>query len=280
MGQLDGRVALVTGATAKRGFGHATALRLAGEGADIVLVDKEERLPSLFTGDEEWGGLPEIVSEIKSLGKAAISVRADVTSSRDVASAVEKAVAKFGRIDILVNCAGHPGKRETHIVKLGLVDWKTVLNVNLTGSFLVSRSVVRDMLRRGEGGAIVHLSSMRGKAGGIGNAGYVASKFGVIGLVQSMALEFAAANIRVNAICPGFFITNFRDQWSEERGRALGISTDEARNQCYEEWRKTVPLRRIGTPEDVANLALFLVSDQSSYMTGQAISLDGGLLMS
>jgi NAD(P)-dependent dehydrogenase (short-subunit alcohol dehydrogenase family) len=186
---------------------------------------------------------------------------------------------KFGKIDILVNCAGISAKRYSPVVELNEEDWRLLLDVNLTGSFLISKPVAKDMIRRKEGGKIVHISSNRGKEARAFNAPYSASKFGVIGLTQSLALELAPYKINVNAICPGYTITNIRDEWCKEQSQSLGITIDEVRARCYEEWSANVPLGRMGTTDDVANLVLFLVSSQSAYMTGQAINITGGLLM-
>lgn len=276
---LTGKVALVTGAASKRGIGHAVALRLAGEGADIALVDRFDAPASLYSGDEGWKGLSEVAQEIGSLNRKAIALKADVSRSKEVRAAVKQTVERFGKIDILVNCAGIPGKRDTSVVKMSQRDWETALAVNLTGSFLTSKYVADHMIRRGGGGKIVHISSVRGKIGRAEGAHYAASKFGVIGLVQSLALELAPYRVNVNAICPGFVATSIRDEWCRKQALIQNISIDEARNRQFQKWSSIVPLGRIGTTEDIANLILFLVSPGSDYMTGQAMNITGGRIM-
>ena len=278
--RLDGKVAFVTGAAAKRGMGRAIAIRLAREGARVVAVDKYPAPRSLFPGDEGWRGLDEVVEEIESLGSESLAVVADIAHSKEINEAVEKALNTFGKIDILVNCVGIRGKVGIPVIELDEEEWERVLAINLTGAFFLSKAVAREMVKRRVGGKIVHIASVAGKKGVTGSAAYCASKFGLIGLVQSLALELAPYKINVNAINPGFFITNLRDEWMEEESKKLGISIDEFREQDYKKVTSLVPLGRMGTTDDIANVIFFLVSSQSDYMTGQAINITGGHLMS
>jgi NAD(P)-dependent dehydrogenase (short-subunit alcohol dehydrogenase family) len=276
MNSLKGKVALVTGGAAKRGIGHGVALRLAGEGADVVVVDKYAAPRSLFPGDEEWGGLNAVVDEVRSLGKEALAVVADINNSREVEAAVAKALEKFGRIDILVHCAAIRGPMTTPLVKLSEGEWRTVLDVNLTGAFLISTAVAKNMVARGEGGKIVLISSLAGNRGVPGSGAYCASKWGVIGLVKTLALELAPYKINVNALNPGTFSTHLRDENYVQLAQAEGITLSEFRERYDKQMAAKVPLGRMGTPEDIADLAWFLVSEHSSYITGQAVDICGG----
>lgn len=279
MNSLSGKVALVTGAASKRGMGHAIAIRLAKEEANVVVVDKYLAPKSLFPGDEGWRGLGAVVEEIESLRREAVAIVADISNSKEVDEAVEKALVKFGKIDILVNCAAVRGKIDIPVVESAEEDWRKVLEINLIGAFLISKAVAKEMIKRGEGGKIVHIAALAGRKGLPGSAAYSASKFGLIGLVQSLALELASYKINVNAINPGFFVTNLRDEWLEEQSKKLGFPVDEFREQEYKKVAGGIPLGRMGTLEDIANVIFFLVSTQSNYMTGQAINVTGGCLM-
>jgi len=277
MKTLSGKVALVTGAGSKRGMGHASALRLAAEGANLVVLDKLAAPVSLFPGDEGWRGLEEEVSEIKALGQEALAVVADITDFQEAEKAVNQAIAGFGGIDILVHCAGIRGPVGIPAHELTEKDWRMLIDVNLHGSFFVARAVARHMVSRGRGGKIVLISSMAGLKGAPGSSAYAASKHGVIGLAKSMALELAKNQINVNAICPGAVITNLRDETFSQMGKAQGISPEEARQADYKKANAAIPLGRLGTPEEIADLAFFLVSEQSKYITGEAIVIGGGI---
>jgi NAD(P)-dependent dehydrogenase (short-subunit alcohol dehydrogenase family) len=276
---LKGKVAFITGAAAKRGMGHAIALRLAGEGANIVVVDKYSAPKSLFPGDEEWKGLDEVVEEIEALGRKAIAITADVADSNMIHEAVDQTLKAFGKIDILVNCVGIRGPVGVPVVDSAEEEWRKIFDINTLGAFILSKAIAKDMIRRKEGGKIVHIASAAGKIGAPGSAAYAASKWAVIGLVKSLALELAPHKINVNAINPGFFVTNLRDEWMEEQSQERGVSVDEVRQQDYDKVTPLVPLGRMGTTEDIADLISFLVSSHSDYMTGQDINITGGHLM-
>jgi NAD(P)-dependent dehydrogenase (short-subunit alcohol dehydrogenase family) len=276
---LSGKVALVTGAAAKRGMGHAVALRLAKEGADVVVNDKFAAPKSMWAGDEDWKGLEEVVREIEALGRKALAVVGGVENSKEIDAAVKAALEKFGKIDILVNCAGIRGTVGVPVVDGDEAEWRQIFNVNTFGSFIISRAVAKDMIRRNEGGKIVLIASAAGKIGAPGSAAYAASKWAVIGLVQSLALELAPYKINVNAINPGFFATNLRDDDAVSKSKKAGVTVEEFRVEEYKKLITMVPLGRMGRVEDIADLIFFLVSDQSNYMTGQAINITGGHLM-
>jgi NAD(P)-dependent dehydrogenase (short-subunit alcohol dehydrogenase family) len=276
---FKGKVALVTGAASRRGMGHAVALGLAKGGADVAVCDKFEAPPSLYAGDENWKGLIDVVAEIKGLGRKSWSTTADVSKSKDVNDLVAKTLDKLGKIDILINAAGMVGKRDVPVLQLSEEDFRAPIEVNLVGSFLISKAVATHMVKRNHGGKMVHFSSIQAKRGVPGVAGYSSSKFGVIGFVQSLALELAQYKINVNCVCPGFIATNLRDDQFEAQSKALGISPDEARKKRYDEKASQIPLGRSGIAEDVAKIVLFLASEQSDYMTGQAINVSGGYVM-
>jgi NAD(P)-dependent dehydrogenase (short-subunit alcohol dehydrogenase family) len=276
---LKGKVAFVTGAASKRGMGHEVSLRLAREGADVVICDKVMAPKSAWAGDEDWKGLEEVVREIEALGRKALAVLAGVEDSKAVDAAVKASLSKFGKIDILVNCAGIRGTVGISVVDGDEKEWRQVFDVNTFGAFIISKAIAKDMIRRNEGGKIVHIASAAGKIGAPGSAAYAASKWAVIGLVQSLALELAPYKINVNAINPGFFTTNLRDNDALSKSKKLGITVEEFRVDEYKKLITMVPLGRMGRVEDIANLILFLVSDQADYMTGQAINITGGHLM-
>ena len=276
---LEGKVALVTGAAAKRGMGRAVALRLAEQGADVAVLDVLPAPKSLFAGDEAWRGLDEVVEEIEALGRKGLGLIADISNKEQTAEAVEAVFRKFGRIDILVNCAGMRGTPNVDVVDGDEDEWRRMFDVNLLGSFVVAKQVIKRMVRQGDGGKMVLIASLAGREGVKGNAAYAASKWGVIGLVQSLAKETAPHRINVNSICPGMFITNLRDHWIESGAKEAGIPSEEYRRLEYERGSKAVPLGRMGMPEDIANVVSFLVSRESDYMTGQTLNVCGGLVM-
>jgi NAD(P)-dependent dehydrogenase (short-subunit alcohol dehydrogenase family) len=278
MGSLNGKVALVTGAASKRGMGRAVAVRLAKEGADVAVLDKYAAPQSIWPGDEGWGGLDAVVEEIKVQGRQGLALVADVSSGEEVEAAVTRTLAKFGKIDILVHCGGIRGAMTTPIVELSEEEWKSIIDINLTGSFLIAKAVARTMIPDGEGKKIVLFGSKAATQGYAGSSGYCASKHGILGLGRTLAAELAPYKINVNIINPGGFDTNLRDQEIIKRAKAQGISLAAAIEQ---ESKKAgpgpkVPLGRLGKPEEIADLVFFLVSDQSAYITGKTIDIDGG----
>jgi len=285
MYDLSGKVALVTGTSNKRGLGRSISLQLAQEGADVVVSDIYKPPENFDPWDKEegWRGLESLVAEIESVGRRSIAVYADITKSQEVNNVVEKAMAEFGKIDILVNNAGVVSR---DLGKNNVVDetdeiWNKAIAVNLTGVFFMCRAAVREMIARNQGGKVVNIASVTGKEAWKGRASYSASKFGVVGLTQSLALEVAPYNINANAVCPGLVAT-----WGS-RGQAIyqaiksGTSEREATIEAYRRdgMLGRIPLDRPAMVEDVTNVVMFLVSNQSDYMTGQAINVTGGFLM-
>ncbi len=282
MYDLNGQVALVTGASSKPGFGRAIAVRLAGEGADVIVTARRKSPEDLSEEDrnEDWKGLESTVEEIRATGRRAISIEADVSDVRQVKAMVEKALDEFGRIDVLVNNAGIAEPR-TSITDKDEQVWDRILAVNLTGTFLCSKYVAKSMVERGVGGKIINISSMAGKtATATGSSGYVASKFGVIGLTQGMALDLAQFKINVNAICPGPAPTNLSTgRGLSSQARRDNVSLEEATARRYASHLAQVPLGRLAYPQDVAKAVAFFASSESDYMTGLAVSLTGGAVM-
>jgi 3-oxoacyl-[acyl-carrier protein] reductase len=276
---LTGKIAFVTGAAAKRGMGRAVALKLASEGADITICDKIKAPKSAWPGDENWQGLDEVVNEIEQLDRQALAVLAGVENSKEVDQAVAEAMEKFGKIDILVNCAGIRGPVGVPVAESDDADWRRLFDINTIGAFNISRAVARNMIKRNQGGKIVHIASAAGREGVPGSAAYAASKWAVIGLVQSLAKELAPYKINVNAINPGFFATNLRDETAEQDSKKAGKTIEQYRSEEYKMLAKMVPLSRMGTTDDIAKLIFFLVSSESDYMTGQDINLTGGVMM-
>jgi NAD(P)-dependent dehydrogenase (short-subunit alcohol dehydrogenase family) len=247
--RLKGKIAIVTGG--RRGIGRAIALTLAGAGADVVISD-------IVVDD---GKLEGVAAEIKKLGQRCLAIRADISSRPDVEKMTGQAVKKFGRIDILVNCAGVwiPGQT---LIETPEENWNRVIDTNLKGTYFCCQAVGRVMARQASGN-IINISSQVGLNPGIGAGAYSISKAGIIMLTRQLALELAGKNIRINALAPGIVKTDFNiDLWKNpkaERQIALGV-----------------PLGRLAEPEDIARVALFLASEESSYITGAVIPVDGG----
>lgn len=276
---LKGKVAFVTGAASRRGMGREVALRLAREGADVVVNDKFRAPKSVWAGDENWQGLDDVVKEIEAIGRKGLAVVGGVEVAAEVDAAVKAAIDRFGKIDILVNCAGIRGTVGVPVAEGSEAEWRQLFEVNSIGPFIISRAVAKEMIKRNEGGKIVHIASAAGRLGAPGSAAYAASKWAVIGLVESLALELAPYKINVNAINPGFFATNLRDATAERDSAKAGKTIEELREDEYRMLSKMVPLGRMGTTEDIAKLIFFLVSPESDYMTGQDINITGGYLM-
>ncbi len=246
MGLLDGKVALITGAA--RGIGKAIALKYASEGADVAFTD--------LVIDEI---AEQTVSEIKEFGVKAKGYASNAANFDEAHAVIEEVIKDFGKIDVLVNNAGIT--RDTLMLRMTEAQWDAVLTVNLKSAFNFMHAIAPVMMKQ-RGGSIISMSSVVGIGGNAGQANYAASKAGLIGLTKSMAKEIGPRGVRVNAIAPGFIITEMTAKLSEE---------------VRAEWAKSIPLRRGGTPEDVANVATFLASDLSSYVTGQVIHVCGGM---
>jgi len=275
MTRLAGKVAMITGCAGERGFGRGIARRFADEGADLVLTDifpLGVRVPTKpLTG---WGGLDAVAEEIHATGRRAITALVDIRSARDIEAAVERGVSTFGRIDILVNNAAAPaGSDRVPVVDLSEDAWDAVIDTNLKGTFLCAKIVGAMMLRGGVRGRIINIASTSGKRGSAELAAYCASKFGLIGFTQSLAMEMASAGITVNAICPGAADTERLDYLGR---RPDGAFDAQQRAEAVSREAIGIPLGRLVTPADVAAVAAFLASEDGGFLTGQAINVDGG----
>jgi 3-oxoacyl-[acyl-carrier protein] reductase len=247
MKSLENKIALVTGAA--RGIGQAIALQLASDGADLALCDVKT----------EW--LEETAAKVKALGRRAETYAMDVADGAAVTAAVVKIAEDFGQIDVLVNNAGIT--RDTLLIRMTEEDWDAVLDINLKGSFLVTKAVAKVMMKK-RSGAIVNIASVVGIMGNAGQANYTASKAGLIALTKTSAKELGSRNIRVNAVAPGFIRTAMTDELSEQAKDAM---------------LSLVPLKRPGEPEDVAKAVAFLACDNSAYVNGQVLTVCGGMVM-
>lgn len=255
MYDLEGKVALVTGAG--RGIGRAIAVRLAEEGADVAAAD--------IIGDTATA----VAGEIKQIGRRSLAVVADVGNLADVERMVAAVVAELGRIDLLYNNAGVVLYKPA--VEIHEDEWDNLFKVNMKGVFLVAQAVAKEMIKQG-GGKIINLASVAGKRGVAGLSAYCASKFGVVGLTQSLAWELADSGITVNAMCPGIVDTPMWDKLDAEISSKQGLRRGEAVQRAI----NTNIIKRVEKPEEVANLAAFLASAESDYITGQSFNVCGG----
>ncbi len=243
MSKLEGKVAIVTGAS--RGIGAAIVKKLASEGAKVVAVARS----------------------IESCEGAAMCRKVDVSNAADVDACVKETIAQFGRVDILVNNAGVT--KDGLLMRMSDADWDLVLDINLKGTFLFTRAVSRPMMKnKGAdgapcGGAIVNITSVVGITGNAGQANYTASKGGVIALTKTVAKELGSRLVRCNAVAPGFIVSQMTDQLPDE---------------LKKQYADSIPLKRFGTVDDIANAVAWLVGDESSYVTGQIISVNGGMV--
>ena len=247
MDQFTDKIVLVTGAA--RGLGRAIAGKFAGQGAHVAVCDL----------NREW--LADTEKAITGYGRKTLGLAADVSNPAHVQAAVEAVVQQFGRLDVMVNNAGIT--KDGFLVRMSEADWDAVINVNLKGTFLFTKQAAKVMMKQ-RSGAIVNVASIIGLIGNAGQANYGASKAGVIALTKSAAKELASRNIRVNAVAPGFIET-----------KMTAVLPEEIRNKML----AAIPMGRFGLPEDVANVVLFLAGQDSAYMTGQVLTISGGMVM-
>jgi len=278
MYDLNGKVAIVTGAGGRHGIGRAIALRLAQEGADVVVTDIQRSTDAMRPEDRQagWRGLDSVVGEIEALGRQALGLFSDVSDTGQVSDMVAQTLDRFGHIDILVNNAGsQPGRDRVLLVDLEEDAFDEVMRVNVKGTYLCSRAVATHMVGRGGGGKIIIISSGAGKRGRARFAAYCSSKFALIGFTQSIAQELAEHRINVNAICPGLVDTE-RTDFIAAALAPEGQSAEEHRVLMIRERSQTVPLGRVAQGDDIARTAAFLASGESDYLTGLSISVAGG----
>ncbi len=245
---LTGKTALVTGGS--RGIGRAIVLRLATQGADVAFSYKGNAAAAQATA-----------GEVEALGRRAVAVQADARSQEGAEALVKGVLAAFGKIDILVNNAGIT--RDNLIMRMGSDEWSEVLETNLFGAFYALKAVTRPMLKA-RGGRIINITSVSGQAGQTGQANYSSAKAGLIGLTKAAARELASRGITVNAVAPGFVLTEL---------------TQDLPQALMDEITARTPLGRFGTTEEIANAVAFLASDEAAYITGQVLAVDGGLVM-
>jgi 3-oxoacyl-[acyl-carrier protein] reductase len=245
--RLKDKVALVTGGA--RGIGQAIAMTFAKEGADIVVADVNLEIAQ------------KTASEIEALGRKALALEMDVTNYDLVEAGINKILDKMGKVDILVNNAGIT--KDNLVLRMSQADWDAVINVNLKGTFNCIKAVSRPMVKQ-RSGRIISIASIIGLMGNPGQANYAASKAGIIALTKTVAKELASRNINANAVAPGFIQTEMTAKLSEDIKKKM---------------LEAIPLAKLGTPQDVANVCLFLASEESSYITGQTITIDGGMVM-
>ena len=279
MATQNGKVALITGCGGEHGVGRAVARRLAAGGADLVLTDVVPTGTRVVHAKPPtaWGGLEAVAEEIRAGGRRALTALLDVRSAQQVDRAIAQALGTFGRIDVLVNnAAAPPGADRVPVVELSEEAWNTVLAVNLKGSFLCAKAAATVMLRQRIRGRIINIASDKGRVGSANLAAYCASKFGLIGFTQALAMELAPAGITVNAICPGGLNTERLDYLGR---REDGSYDDAQRAERIERLAAAVPLGRLAAPEDVAEVVAFLASDAAGLITGQAINVSGGAIM-
>ncbi len=247
MGLVSGKVALVTGGA--QGIGEAISMTLAKEGASVAILDVNLEKAQ------------ETAANIKKLGVDSEAFKCDVSNTADVEATVEKVVDRFKKIDILVNNAGIT--RDNLLVRMTEQEWDLVIAINLKGTFNFTQKVGKLMMKQ-RWGSIINISSVIGLMGNAGQTNYAATKAGVIGITKSVAKELGGRNVRVNAICPGYIQTAMTDKLTEEvKAKMIEL----------------IPAKKMGTPQDVANAALFLASDLSAYTTGETIRVDGGMAM-
>lgn len=245
---LSGKTALITGGS--RGIGRAIAKKLSSLGCNIVINYNSNAAPA-----------EELINELKVEGKEGLALQGDVSNFEDAKNIVDTTVKTYGSIDILINNAGIT--RDNLLLRMSEEDFDQVISTNLKGAFNCTKHASKYMLKKKKG-RIISIASVIGLVGNVGQANYAASKAGIIGLTKSVAKELATRNITVNAIAPGFIVSDMTDQLSDEQKSAI---------------KSNIPMNSFGTAEDIANLVGFLASDESGYITGQVINVDGGMAM-
>ncbi len=275
MYDLSGKIVFVTGAGGEHGIGRGIAHRLAEDGADVVVTDYVEKPYP----DADWGGLPALKSEIEGLGRRSLALTCDVTDSASVMAAMQQAVDAFGKIDILVNNAAARGGRDrVPVVELEEDEWDRVMSVNLKGTFVCSRAAARHMVARGGGGRIISVSSVLGLRGIARFAAYCSSKFGIVGLTQSLAQELAEHGITVNAICPSLTPTERVGHMTNLFSNP-SLQVKEATDALLSGAAGSTPIGRLAQTDDLAHAVSFLASDGADFLTGLSLPVTGGSFM-
>jgi NAD(P)-dependent dehydrogenase (short-subunit alcohol dehydrogenase family) len=273
MGELDGKVAVVTGVGRPRGIGRACALRFASMGADVVISDicRKYEGDLAFYNLGDWEQLQNVVRQIEALGRRALAFKVDVTKKAEIEEMVNGTIEQFGKIDILLNNAGS-GVGVGPFLTISEEAWDKTFAVNAKGAFLCCQAVLPMMIERKQG-KIVSIASTAGLRGSASYGAYGASKFSVVGMTQILAAEFSEFNININCVCPAMVETDLGFEEYEFLSFVKGGTVEEARQRVIDQ----IPLGRAAVAEDIANVVAFLVSEQSNYMVGQAVAVTGGI---
>ena len=283
---LTGKIALVTGAGGMGSLGRVTALKLARQGADVAVTDRR-REPDTFTEAEvegEWRGIDSVAEEVRAVGTRCLPVYCDLGYGEQIQDMVNRVMKEFGKIDILVNNARAVSTRDkVPVTELPLDAWDHTLAINTTAVMLCTKMVAREMVRAGNGGRIINISSKSAKQATALGAAYCASKFAVLGLTQASALDLAPYGITVNAVCPGSIHTDRYtaarlSEGEKAKARELNITLDGFAANLVEEQGRATPLGHIADPEDIANMVAFIASEEAGFITGQAYNVNGGEL--
>ena len=277
-GPLEDKVAIVTGAGRMRGIGRAIALRLGEDGADVVVTAVTRPLQAMPEHEQDagWRGVESVTEEITAFGRQALALDVDVTKPAQVREMVDRTVAELGRIDILVNNAGLAlvsGKK--NLWEMDDEEWAREIDVNLNGVYHCCKAVAARLVEQGEGGCIINISSLAGRVAQPQYGGYTPAKFAVIGLTQMLALELAPHHVTVNAVCPGSTDTDMMDGTFRRTGERMGVPFE----MVKEGVKRFIPLGRQADPAEIASVVAYLASPASAYITGQAINVDGGIVM-
>ncbi len=277
MSGLEGKVAIVTGAARMRGIGRAIAIRLAEDGADVV-VTGAPRDPATYPEEERrqgWLGVASVAADIEARGRRALALDCDVTKRDDVRNAVAETLRRFGRVDILVNNAGAAFCGDRPLWEIDEAEWYRVVDVNLNGVYQMCAAVIPPMIEAGRGGRIVNISSTAGRQGIPFYGAYCATKFGVIGLTQMLAQETAPYGITVNCVAPGSVDTDMMDDTFGRMAGRYGVPFEAMKQGAI----RTIPLGRQGQGADIAAAVAFFASDDASWITGQTLNVNGGTPM-
>ncbi|MCB1689774.1 MAG: SDR family oxidoreductase [Halioglobus sp.] len=275
MADLQEKVALVTGAARYRGIGRAIAMRLAADGAHVVVCGRN-RAPDTFPEHEKdmgWRGIDSVAEEVRAMGRRALAITADITRKDEVVAMIDSIKAEFGRLDIIVNNAGDASNAgSSPIFETDEAVWYNTMDVNINGVFLVSKWGGRFMQSCGNGGSIVMIASLAGRVGLVEYGAYCASKFAVIGFTQQLALELAKTGIRVNCVSPGSHSTDMMDGTIARTSEKYDLPDGALKEQLD----NFIPMGRQGKVSELASVVSFVCSDDASYVTGQTINVDGG----
>ncbi|MEX2245562.1 MAG: 3-oxoacyl-ACP reductase family protein [Dehalococcoidia bacterium] len=277
MSGLEGKVAIVTGAARHRGIGRAIAVRLAEDGAHVTAVGSP-RPPESYPEQERaagWRGVASVAEEVEALGRRALAIDADITQKAEAERIVDETVAAFGRVDILVNNAGLAYCGERNLWEIDDDEWYRVVEVNLNAVYLLTSAAMRRMVPDARGGRIVNISSSAGRMGVPQYGAYCATKWGIIGLTQMLAVEAAPHNVTVNCVAPGSVDTDMMDGTFSHMAKRYGTDMAPMKQAVV----RTIALGRQGRPIDIAGAVAFFASDDASWITGQTLNVNGGTPM-